>query len=107
MHGDSGFNVGCLIMPVILIYGLAQIFAGFIGIEYHLGFGWAVGAILAAFIVRFMLPLTIGAFFCALDVWGWHWVGALLFAAPGLAFIALMIPGMLASLFSSSSKRTQ
>ena len=33
-----------------------------------------------------MLPLTIGTFFGALDVWGWPWYGALLFAAPGLLF---------------------
>lgn len=90
---------GCLLMIAFIGYGLLQIWAGYIGIEYHLGGGWAIGAVVIAFLLRFTLPVTIGSFFGAMDVWGWHWVGALVFAAPGLAFMALMIPGALASIF--------
>lgn len=79
-------------------YGLLQIWAGYIGIEYHLGGGWAIGAVSVAFLLRFTLPITIGSFFGAMDVWDWHWAGALVFAEPGLAFMALMIPGALASI---------
>tara|TARA_B110000037_G_scaffold221550_1_gene292933 strand:+ start:2205 stop:2441 length:237 start_codon:yes stop_codon:yes gene_type:complete len=32
---------GCLLMIVFMGYGLLQIWAGYIGIEYHLGGGWA------------------------------------------------------------------
>jgi hypothetical protein len=36
------------------------------------------------FLTRFSLPITVGSFFGAMNVWGWHWIGALVFAAPGL-----------------------
>lgn len=90
---------GCLMMIVVLGYGLLQLYAGYLGIDLHFGSGWAIGAVVVALLLRFTLPITIGSFFGAMDVWGWHWVGAVLFAAPGLAFVALMIPGALQSLF--------
>lgn len=73
---------------VILAYAILQFVAGFEGIEYHMGKWWAIGAIVAAFTLRFMLPITLGAFFGAMDVWGWSWPVALVFAAPGL-FVAV------------------
>jgi Na+-transporting NADH:ubiquinone oxidoreductase subunit NqrB len=92
-----GTSFGCLFMIAFLAYGLVQIYAGYIGIDYHWGSGWAIGALVACLIFRFSLPITIGSFFAARDVWDWHWSLALLFAAPGLAFMALMIPGAIAS----------
>jgi hypothetical protein len=50
-----------------------------------------------AFVFRFTLPITIGSFFAAMEVFGWHWIIALLFAAPGLA---LAIPGVIGSIAS-------
>ena len=72
---------------LFLIVGIVQIYVGFIGIEYHLGSGFAFGALFLGFFFRIMLPLTIGTFFGALDVWGWPWYGALAFATPGILFI--------------------
>tara|TARA_B100001057_G_scaffold488706_1_gene573622 strand:- start:652 stop:1095 length:444 start_codon:yes stop_codon:yes gene_type:complete len=72
---------------LFLIVGIIQIYVGYIGIEYHLGAGFAIGALFIGFFFRIMLPLTIGTFFGALDVWGWPWYAALAFAAPGLLFI--------------------
>lgn len=74
---------------LFLTYGMAQVIAGYVGIDFHLGEVWAVIAIIAAFMFRFTLPITIGAFFGAMNVWGWHWALAALFVAPGLAFIIL------------------
>lgn len=84
---------------LVFIVGLslANIVVGFMGIENEWGFGWAVGAIFLALLFRFTLPLTIGAFYGALNIFGWHWFFALLFAAPGLA---LLIPGSMIALFS-------
>ena len=82
--------------------GIVQIYAGFLGIEYHLGYWWAVAAIGASFLLRIMLPLTIGTFFGAMDVWGWPWYGAAAFAAPGLLFI---IPAMTTAAISSVFSR--
>ena len=67
---------------IFLGVGVVQIYAGFIGIEYHLGYWWAIAAVGASFLLRIMLPLTIGTFFGALDVWGWPWYGAAALAAP-------------------------
>ena len=71
---------------------------GFMGIEYHLGALWAWLAIGIGFVLRIMLPLTIGTFFGALDVLGWPWYGALALTAPGLIFI---LPAMISSALDS------
>jgi len=73
-----------------LLVGVAQLIIGYLGIEYHLGGGWAVGLVIASLFFRITFPLTIGTFFGALDVLGWSWFGALLITLPGLL---LMIPG--------------
>lgn len=77
-----------------LTYSFFQLYAGFVGIEHHLGTGWAIGAVFLALLFRFTLPLTIGSFFGAMNVWGWHWFFALIFAAPGLViFFAILLTG--------------
>ena len=73
-----------------LLVGIAQMVIGYMGIEYHLGGGWAIGLVIASLVFRITFPLTIGTFFGALDVLGWSWIGALLITLPGLL---LMVPG--------------
>lgn len=85
--------LGCAGMLVIGTYGLVQIVMAVLGIGYHWGLGWALVIVLASILFRFTLPITVGSFFGALDVWGWPWFAALLFAAPGLLFLVLMLPG--------------
>ena len=87
-----------LLIIFIILYGAAHFWAGFIGIQHHLGTGWAVGALVLALIGRFTLPMTIGSFFGAMNVWGWNGGFALIFAAPGLAFMLLMLPGLIAAI---------
>lgn len=69
---------------VFAVWGLVQLRAGYIGIEYHWSAGWAIFFLLLAWFSagHLILPVTIGSFFGATDVWGWHWVYALMFAAP-------------------------
>ena len=78
-------------------FGLAQFVAGYAGIAFHLGTGWAIAAVIVGLMFRFTLPITIGAFFGAMNVWGWNWALAALFAAPGLIFV---VPGVIATVFS-------
>jgi hypothetical protein len=93
---------------LFLIVGLIQISVGYIGIEYHFGTGWAIGALVLGFGFRIMLPLTIGTFFGALDVWDWPWYGALALAAPGLLFVLpSLITAAIYSLSSSSSFKNE
>ena len=92
---------------LFLIVGVVQIYVGYIGIEYHLGTGFAIGAIVLAFLFRLMLPLTIGTFFGAMSVWGWPWYGAAALAAPGLLFIVpALITAAVGSLMNKSSTNT-
>lgn len=86
---------------LFIIYGVAQIVAGYMGIDFHLGAIWAGVAIFAAFFLRFTLPITIGAFFGAMDVWQWRWSLAALFVASGLVFI---IPGIIMSTIGGVKK---
>jgi hypothetical protein len=86
----------------ILAFGALQIYAGYLGIEHHLGAGWAAAALIGAFLFRFALPITIGSFFGAMNVWGWHWAAAAAFAAPGLL---LLIPGTIASIIAMVKER--
>jgi hypothetical protein len=89
--------VAPLLFLGMIALAIAQLVAGYAGIQHHLGAFWAFVAVALAFFARFTLPLTIGAFFGAMDVWGWPWYWALAFATPGLALMALMIPGVLAA----------
>ena len=73
-----------------LAVGVIQIIVGYLGIEYHLGSGWAVGAVILSLLLRISFPLTIGTFFGALNVLEWNWFGALLLTVPGIIF---MVPG--------------
>ncbi len=86
----------CLGIIAFLAFGVSQIYAGFIGINHPLGSGWAWG-VLACLIIRLPIPLVIGSYFGARDVWYWHWLGALAFAAPGLVFQFLALTGSMLS----------
>lgn len=88
---------GILAFCGLMAFGVAQVYAGFLGLEYHWGKGWAIGAVIAAFALRLFFPVTVGAFFGAKDVWEWDWPFALLFALPGLMFA---LPGLAIASFS-------
>ena len=55
---------------LFILYGLAQFAAAFAGISDGFGVGWAWLALAGAIFLRFTLPITIGAFFGAMNVWG-------------------------------------
>ena len=93
MSSILGWLAGGVGVIFFLLIGLVQIFVGYLGIEYHLGGGWAIGLVIASIFFRITFPLTIGTFFGALDVLGWPWYGALVLTLPGLL---LMVPGAMA-----------
>ena len=95
--------IGIIGLAAFFAFATAQIAAGYAGIEHGLGPMWALVAVCAALFVRFTLPITIGAFFGAMSVWGWHWAAALIFAAPGLIFV---FPGVLTAIFSLATTGT-
>jgi hypothetical protein len=95
------YVIGILALAAFFAFATAQMAAGYAGIEHGMGQFWALTALFAALLLRFTLPITIGAFFGALHVWGWHWAGALLFAVPGLVFV---LPGVIPAIFSLSTQ---
>ena len=94
MNNILTFLAGGIGLILMLVIGLAQMVIGYIGIEYHFGAGWAIGAVVLALMFRFSLPLTIGTFFGAMDVFGFSFIVALLITLPGLL---LMVPGAIAA----------
>ena len=82
----------------IMGYGLSYLAIGSMGIEHYWGNIASIIFIILAIFLRFTLPITIGAFFGAVDVLHWHWALAILFVAPGLAFI---IPGAIGFLITT------
>ena len=94
MNNILAFLAGGFGVILMLGIGLAQIVIGYIGIEYHFGSGWAIGAVVLALMFRFSFPLTVGTFFGAMDVFGFSFIVALLITLPGLL---LMIPGAIAA----------
>jgi hypothetical protein len=84
-------------LAAFLSFAALQIATGYAGIEHGLGLVWAVVAMAAALLMRFTLPITIGAFFGAMHAWSWHWPAALAFSAPGLVFV---LPGVIPAIFS-------
>jgi hypothetical protein len=89
--------IGILALAAFLVFASAQIAAGYAGIEHGIGPVWALTAVFAAVFLRFTLPITVGAFFGAMTLWGWHWAPALVFAVPGLVFA---FPGVISGIFS-------
>ncbi|ULH08205.1 hypothetical protein [Alcaligenes faecalis] len=87
---------------LFMAFGFAQIWVGFIGFEDWLGSGWAWGITTVCVLTRILFPLTVASFFGAMNVLGWHWALALLFAAPGLIFI---VPGIIGMLFETLRMR--
>ena len=94
MNNVLAFLAGGFGLILMLGIGLAQMVIGYIGIEYHLGAGWAIGAVVLALMFRFSFPLTVGTFFGAMDVFGFSFIVALLITLPGLL---LMVPGAIAA----------
>jgi hypothetical protein len=83
---------------LILAFGVVQLYAGYVGIEYQFGFGWAVATMVATFLTRSSLLIIVGSFLCAHYVWDWHWFWAGVFAAPGLA---LILPALMGGLWAT------
>ena len=90
------FLYGVLILSAFA-FSLVHFVVGLMGLEQEFGLVWAIIAFILAVPFRFTLPITVGAYFGAIHVFGWEPLYAILFAAPGLA---LMVPGVIVTLFS-------
>jgi len=110
MQSILSWLAGGLGVTFFIGFAIFSSIVGYLGVEYHLGSGWAIGCLIAAFVFRFSLPLTIGFFFGLIDVLGWNIFLAILVTFPTLIF---MIPGAIAmalvgigSIFKGKSEQT-
>ena len=72
MQSILSWLAGGLGVTFFIGFAIFSSIVGYLGVEYHLGSGWAIGCLIAAFVFRFSLPLTIGFFFGLIDVLGWN-----------------------------------
>lgn len=89
--------MGLIAVVLVLGLGLAQLFLGFMGLDYLFGLWAAFLGIALVFMFRVFLPMTIGAWFGAVEVMGWPWWAGVMIVAPGLLFI---VPAMVTGLFA-------
>lgn len=87
-----------------LAYFSAVLYAASDGIGHFWGGGWATAIIIASLVLRFSLPIVIGAFLGAWLIWHWHWAAAALFASPGLL---LMVPAAVVALATMIADRAR
>lgn len=95
-------SFGCMAAILFMGFGVFQIYAAGVGLSNSFGTGWAIGLIALCFVARTSIPVIIGAFLCAKNVWEWHWAVAALFAAPGLL---LVLPSMFASVLEAFGRK--
>lgn len=95
--------VGIFASVAFLVIVMSQMAAAYVGIRHGMGPNWACVAIFLALYFRFTLPISIGAFYGAMIVWGWNWALAFLFVLPGLVFV---LPGSLKAVFSLMTSGT-
>ncbi|MDD3786045.1 MAG: hypothetical protein PHQ87_10905 [Hydrogenophaga sp.] len=99
-------------MFAIFGYQLALLYAGFVGVEDWVGGGWAwgwlIGSIVLGYMLRFTLPIAVGAFIGAVEVFRWHWIVAIIFAAPEFALgVPYVLAGLLEMLRRSTGSDTR
>jgi hypothetical protein len=80
-----------------LLFIIFQVYAAFLGFDFYFGSMWATIAIFLSIIFRLPWPISIAAFFGAVNVWQWPWFLAVLFILPSLL---LLIPGILVLLLA-------
>ena len=94
-----------LLFIAMFAIGIFYLYAGVVGIGIEFGTGWAIAAFIAAMVLRFSLPLSVGAFFYATNVWGWGTLGGLVFAFPFVGLQLLLLTGNIFVIVADKFKR--
>ncbi len=95
-----GQILGFMLTALFCLLGLAMFAVAWTGLTSEISWQWAAGVIIASFVVRLYLPIAVGAFLFAHNIWGWPLPESVLFALPWLIFLS---PSIAASVFSISS----
>jgi hypothetical protein len=75
-----------------------RLWMALLGLAQVLGAGGAIAVAAALLLTAFTLPLQIAVFFCALGLWHWPLLLALIVAAPR---IILVLPGLISTFLAS------
>jgi hypothetical protein len=84
--GKSEDWFGCVAQLVFLALGAVQLYAGYIGLDYLIESNfWFNVLFWGSLVLNLPIPIFVGCFYAARDLWEWHWALALLFTLPGIA----------------------
>ena len=93
---------GCALQIAFGLLSLVQLYAAALGLSDWLGSVFAAIVIVLSLFLGSGLAILVGAFLGAYNVWEWHWLPSMLFAAPMLLFI---VPAVASHLLASLFKR--
>lgn len=82
-------NSGCLSALVAMIFGTGYLAIAFSGLENQFGLAWAGAALIILILFNITIPLSVGSYFYATSVLGWHWFEAILFT---LIVVTIIVP---------------
>lgn len=88
-----------LIITLYVLISFAYLVIGSMGLEYYLGSIWSTVIIILCLFLRLSTPVAIGVFICAVNIFHWHWVFALILALPSLGMLPLVIGCILVRVF--------
>ncbi|OCL84120.1 hypothetical protein [Arcobacter porcinus] len=99
-------NFSVFIFPLFIIFGLLQIYTGFLGIQMYWG---TIVAILALIFATgrgiFILPIAIGSYYYTSEVWGWHWSLSLLYIFPGIIYLGFILLSLIVVFINDKIKK--
>lgn len=86
MGEKLGESLSCIGMVLFLALGVVQLYAGYIGLDYLIESSlWFNVLFWGSILLNIWIPIFVGCFYAARDLWEWHWALALLFTLPGIA----------------------
>ena len=107
---SSSFIVSSIKLFLFLVvygYGAIQIYLGFVAINQHHGLWWAIGALIIL-IMGLPWPMCYFAYLGAMEIWGWHWVWAILFTSLGwvvMPFVSILPLLMIAGVWKTKPEK--
>jgi hypothetical protein len=83
--------IATIALTTLAAFRLARFGLGTLGLWHEFGLAWAIAGAAALLLLRFTLPIRLGAFLALMSLWGWPWYAALIVVVPRML---LMLPGL-------------
>jgi hypothetical protein len=83
--------IATIALTALAAFRLARFGLGTLGLWHEFGLAWAIAGAAALLLLRFTLPIRLGAFLGAISILGWPWYAAVIVA---MTRMLLMLPGL-------------